>query len=140
MAGAARQQLRFSDGSVHNIEAGNAADVLRRYPVVGAQFARSRRIFDLVAQYAEEDAAGDLSVATWNQRLRDLVTDIDTLHDIFLASSTLGVRGLMLLCAKMAADVVRGGTVEEIRSLLGINGDDLGISSEQDLLVLAPPP
>ena len=46
------------------------------------------------------------------------------------ASAALGVAGLMDLCAQKAADMVRGGTVEEIRSLLGIAADD--VTPEQD--------
>jgi hypothetical protein len=37
---------------------------------------------------------------------------------------------LMDLCAQTTADMIRGGTVEEIKTLLGI----VGITPEQDLL------
>jgi hypothetical protein len=46
------------------------------------------------------------------------------------ASTELQEYELMNLCAQTTADMVRGGTVEEIKTLLGI----IGLTPEQDEL------
>ncbi|KAM0863139.1 hypothetical protein ACQ4PT_044790 [Festuca glaucescens] len=128
-------RLTFADGTQCSVDARDAAAVLRGYAVPAPVF-RSSRVFDMVAEYVEKHKAHrsgesvDHDIDDWGRRFIAQAGDTDALHDLFLASEELEEYELMDLCAQTTADMIRGGTVEEIKTLLGI----MGITLEQDLL------
>ncbi|XP_051184680.1 SKP1-like protein 9 [Lolium perenne] len=128
--------LTFADGTEGSADARDAAAVLRGY-AVPAPAIRSGRVFDMVVEYVEKHNAHrsgqavDRDIDDWDRRfIARAAGDTDALHDLFLASEELLEYELMDLCAQTTADMIRGGTVEEIKTLLGI----VGITPEQDLL------
>ncbi|KAM0863138.1 hypothetical protein ACQ4PT_044789 [Festuca glaucescens] len=127
--------LTFADGTQGAVDARDAAAVLRGY-AVPAPAIRSSRVFDMVVEYIEKHKAHrrgeavDHDIDDWDRRFIAQAADTDALHDLFLASEELLEYELMDLCAQTTADMIRGGTVEEIKTLLGI----VGITPEQDLL------
>ncbi|CAM0949150.1 unnamed protein product [Alopecurus aequalis] len=130
--------LEFADGTKRSVEPMEAAAMLRGYAVPAPMF-RSRRIYDLVLEFGMRHADYRLggadavpNIDEWDRCFMDRLDDTDILHDVLVAASQDHTGELMALCAKKTADMVRGGTVEEIKDLLGIAADD--VTPEQDLL------
>ncbi|CAM0949152.1 unnamed protein product [Alopecurus aequalis] len=127
--------LEFADGTQRSVHPREAAAMLREYAVPAPMF-RSRRVYDLVvefgkkhADYRRRGADAEPNIEEWDRRFMDRLDDTDILHDVFLVAGLDETGDLMELCAKKTADMVRGGTVEEIKDLLGIAGD---VTPEQD--------
>ncbi|CAJ0564042.1 unnamed protein product, partial [Mesorhabditis spiculigera] len=75
-------------------------------PVVEADDIRSRRTDD---------------ITPWDQEY--LKVDQGTLFHIILASNYLDIKGLLDLCCKTVANMVKGKKVKEIRTLFNIKND-----------------
>jgi hypothetical protein len=86
---AAQLRLRFANGTERSVDVRDAAAVLRGYAVPAPAF-RSRRVFDMAAEYAEKHRAHrrrealDPDIDGWDRRFIARVDDTDLLHDLFL--------------------------------------------------------
>ncbi|XP_006664702.1 uncharacterized protein LOC102702906 [Oryza brachyantha] len=133
-------RLQFQDGQVYLADTSITEQLPMGYPV-DAPFIRSERIFGLLddyrrvhAQYERGDDDAVPDIAAWGlEFMEKVVTDTDTLHDLFLAAWTLGIYGLRDLCAQMTADLVKGRTVGEVKQLLGITDVGMTPDEEQEL-------
>ena len=89
--------LMFADGAEqYSVDPREAAAVLRGY-AVPARFFRSRRVFDMVAEYVEKHAdhrgrrgsdAAEPDIHGWDRDFMAQVDDTDTLYDLLRVRSS----------------------------------------------------